>query len=208
MCRGSLFYVDSDMIYIHPSSLVERGCKVGRGTYVWHFCHLMRGAKVGENCSLGQNVVMMPHAVLADGCRVQNNVTLYTGVECEENVFLGPSCVFTNVLNPRAFISRKAEYKKTLLKEGSSIGANATILCGTVIGRYALIGAGAVVIRDVPDFALVVGNPSRQIGWVSRAAHRLNFDEEGFASCPETLELYQLRDGVVTLISEGKTEEE
>ncbi|MDY6121830.1 MAG: DapH/DapD/GlmU-related protein [Porphyromonas sp.] len=195
------------MVHIHPSSLVERGCKVGRGTYIWHFCHLMRGAQVGRNCSLGQNVVMMPHAVLADGCRVQNNVTLYTGVQCEEEVFLGPSCVFTNVLNPRAFINRKAEYNPTLLKRGCSIGANATILCGTVIGRYALVGAGAVVIRDVPDFGLVVGNPSRQIGWVSRAAHRLEFNEEGLAACPQTGEYYRLENGAVYLLEEDEDTE-
>lgn len=187
---------------IHPTAIVEDGCILGQGTRVWHFSHLMSDAIVGENCNIGQNVVMMPGARLGNGCKVQNNVSLYTGVVCEDGVFLGPSCVFTNVINPRAFVERKSEYKPTFVATGASIGANATILCGVTIGAYAMVGAGAVVLRDVAPYALVVGNPARQIGWISRAGHRLTFDKDGLATCPETGERYrksQKNDGIEPL---------
>lgn len=184
----------------HPTAIIDEGCSIGSGTIIWHFSHVMQGATLGKNCSLGQNVVVSPGVVLGDGCRVQNNVSIYTGVHCAENVFLGPSCVFTNILNPRAFISRKEEFLPTRIGCGASIGANATILCGISIGAYALVGAGAVVLSDVPDFALVVGNPARQIGWVSRYGERLNFDEKGRVQCPITQEVYQLSNSKVSLV--------
>lgn len=184
----------------HPTAIIDKGCSIGSGTIIWHFSHVMQGATLGKNCSLGQNVVVSPSVVLGDGCRVQNNVSIYTGVQCAENVFLGPSCVFTNILNPRAFISRKEEFLPTRVGCGASIGANATILCGISIGAYALVGAGTVVLSDVPDFALVVGNPARQIGWVSRHGERLNFDEKGRAQCPITQEVYQLSNSKVSLV--------
>ena len=184
----------------HPTAIIDEGCSIGSGTIIWHFSHVMQGATLGKNCSLGQNVVVSPGVVLGDGCRVQNNVSIYTGVQCAENVFLGPSCVFTNILNPRAFISRKGEFLPTRIGCGASIGANATILCGISIGAYALVGAGTVVLSDVPDFALVVGNPARQIGWVSRHGERLNFDEKGRAQCPTTQEIYQLSNSNVSLV--------
>nr|WP_314669688.1 DapH/DapD/GlmU-related protein [uncultured Porphyromonas sp.] len=184
----------------HPTAIIDEGCSIGSGTIIWHFSHVMQGATLGNNCSLGQNVVVSPGVILGDGCRVQNNVSIYTGVHCAENVFLGPSCVFTNILNPRAFISRKEEFLPTRIGCGASIGANATILCGISIGAYALVGAGTVVLSDVPDFALVVGNPARQIGWVSRYGERLNFDEKGRAQCPITQEVYQLSNSKVSLV--------
>ena len=184
----------------HPTAFIDEGCSIGSGTIIWHFSHVMQGATLGKNCSLGQNVVVSPGVVLGDGCRVQNNVSIYTGVHCAENVFLGPSCVFTNILNPRAFISRKEEFLPTRIGCGASIGANATILCGISIGAYALVGAGTVVLSDIPDFALVVGNPARQIGWVSRHGERLNFDEKGRAQCPITQEVYQLSNSKVSLV--------
>ena len=177
----------------HPTAVLDEGCQIGPNTRIWHFCHLMPGCHIGANCVLGQNVMVAPHVTLGDGVKVQNNVSLYTGVTCEDDVFIGPSAVFTNVLNPRSFVERKSEFRPTLLRRGASIGANATILCGTVIGQYALVGAGAVVLRDVPDYALVVGNPARQTGWVSRMGHRLHFDEAGEASCPESGERYTLK---------------
>jgi UDP-2-acetamido-3-amino-2,3-dideoxy-glucuronate N-acetyltransferase len=182
----------------HPTAVLDPGCAIGPGTRIWHFCHLMPGCRIGANCVLGQNVMVAPDVTLGDGVKVQNNVSLYTGVTCEDDVFIGPSAVFTNVLNPRSFVERKTEFRPTLLKKGASIGANATILCGTVIGRYALVGAGAVVLRDVPDYALAVGNPARQTGWVSRMGHRLHFDETGEAVCPESGERYALAAGRVT----------
>ena len=184
----------------HPTAIIDEGCSIGSGTVIWHFSHVMQGATLGNNCSLGQNVVVSPGVILGDGCRVQNNVSIYTGVHCAENVFLGPSCVFTNILNPRAFISRKEEFLSTRIGYGASIGANATILCGISIGAYALVGAGTVVLSNVPDFALVVGNPARQIGWVSRHGERLNFDEKGRAQCPITQEVYQLSNSNVSLV--------
>lgn len=181
----------------HPTAVLDDGCHIGPGTRIWHFCHLMPGCRIGANCVLGQNVMVAPSVTLGDGVKVQNNVSLYTGVTCEDDVFIGPSAVFTNVLNPRSFVERKTEFRPTLLKKGASIGANATVLCGTVIGQYALVGAGAVVLRDVPDYALMVGNPARQTGWVSRLGHRLHFDGEGLAVCPESGERYALREGRV-----------
>lgn len=182
--------------YAHPTAVLDEGCTIGAGTRIWHFCHLMTGSRTGARCVLGQNVMVAPGVVLGDGVKVQNNVSLYTGVTCEDDVFIGPSAVFTNVINPRSFVERKAEFRPTLLRRGASVGANATVLCGTVIGQYALIGAGAVVLRDVPDFGLVVGNPARQTGWVSRLGHRLHFDAAGVAHCPESGEAYRLEGGV------------
>ncbi len=166
----------------HESSYIETPCTIGRDTVIWHFSHIMKGAVIGENCRIGQNVVISPGAVLGHGVKVQNNVSVYTGVVCEDGVFLGPSCVFTNVINPRAFIERKEEFRKTLVRTGASIGANATVLCGVTVGRYALVGAGAVVTRDVPDYAVVVGNPARQTGYVCACAARLTF-EQNSAQC-------------------------
>lgn len=170
--------------FVHPSSYVDEPCAVGDGTKIWHFCHIMSGCRIGENCNLGQNVVISPGVTLGRNVRVQNNVSVYTGVVCEDDVFLGPSCVFTNVINPRSFIDRKAEFRETRLCKGSSVGANATIVCGHRIGRYALIGAGAVVTRDVPDYALVTGVPGRVAGYVCECGQRLRF-ENGRAQCPE-----------------------
>jgi UDP-2-acetamido-3-amino-2,3-dideoxy-glucuronate N-acetyltransferase len=188
--------------FSHPTSCIDEGAQIGEGSKIWHFSHIMKDAVVGEQCNIGQNVVVSPGVTLGKGCKVQNNVSIYTGVICEDYVFLGPSMVFTNVINPRAHIIRKDEYKITRVAQGASIGANATIVCGISIGQYALIGAGAVVIRDVPDFALVVGNPSRQIGWVSKAGHRLNFDSDGIATCSEDNSQYKLNTemNIVTLL--------
>jgi len=183
--------------FVHESSYVDEGVQLGKGTKVWHFCHLMGPSELGENCNLGQNVVLSPQVRLGNNVKVQNNVSIYTGVECEDDVFLGPSMVFTNVYNPRSAVSRKNEYRKTLVKKGATIGANATIVCGNNIGRYAFIGAGALVNRNVPDFALIVGNPGRQIGWMSMHGHRLHFGENSRAQCPESGILYVLEDGVV-----------
>lgn len=185
-------------IYIHPSSYIDEGAEIGPGTKIWHFCHIMAPSRIGQNCNIGQNVVVSPQVTLGNNVKVQNNVSIYTGVICEDDVFLGPSMVFTNVFNPRSAVSRKNEFRTTLVKKGASIGANATIVCGVTIGQYAFIGAGAVVTRHVPDFALVVGNPARQTGWMSRNGIRLNFNSEGQATCPETGLHYLLKDGVVT----------
>ena len=183
--------------YIHPTAVVDEPCQIGEGTRVWHFCHLMAGCRIGKECNLGQNVFVASSVVLGDGVKVQNNVSLYDGVICEDNVFLGPSMVFTNVLNPRSFVNRKSEYKPTRVGKGATIGANATILCGITIGSYAFVGAGAVVTHSVPDYALVVGTPARQMGWVSALGHTLSFDEQGFATCPESGKQYQLKDNQV-----------
>lgn len=183
--------------FIHPTAIVDAGCQIGDGTRVWHFCHLMPNSEVGENCILGQNVFVADGVRLGDGVKVQNNVSIYNGVECEDEVFLGPSMVFTNVLNPRSFIERKTEFKKTLVRKGATIGANATVVCGHTIGRYALVGAGSVVTCDVPDYALVVGNPARINGWVSEYGCKLDFDENGFAVCPESGQRYKLTDNRV-----------
>ena len=177
----------------HETAIIDADCTIGKNTRIWHFSHIMSGCTSGEGCNIGQNVVISPGVVLGNNVKIQNNVSVYTGVTCDDDVFLGPSCVFTNVINPRSAISRKDQYRKTHVGQGASIGANATIVCGHSIGAYALIGAGAVVTKDVPPYALVVGNPSRQIGWVSEYGHRLEFDTEGFATCPESGEKYQLK---------------
>ncbi len=181
-----------DSIFIHPSSVVEEGAQIGKGTKVWHFCHLMPGAKLGENCNIGQNVFIDNNAIIGNGVKIQNNVSIYNGVVIEEDAFIGPSVVFTNVINPRSFVERKNEFKRTLIKKGATLGANATILCGVEIGSYAMIGAGAVVSKSVADHALVVGNPARQTGWVSMAGHKLVFNEQNQAICPEGREGYKL----------------
>ncbi|MBS1730827.1 MAG: N-acetyltransferase [Bacteroidetes bacterium] len=183
--------------FVHPSAIIEEGAEIGAGTRIWHFSHIMPGCKVGNHCNIGQNVVIMPGVTLGNNVKVQNNVSLYTGVTCEDDVFLGPSCVFTNVINPRSAIERKNEYKETRVLKGASIGANATIICGHQIGRYAFIGAGAVVTKDVPDYALFFGNPAKQEGWVSEYGHRLHFNDSAFALCPESGDKYSLVDHVV-----------
>jgi UDP-2-acetamido-3-amino-2,3-dideoxy-glucuronate N-acetyltransferase len=181
----------------HETAVIDDGCSIGNGTRIWHFSHLMPGCEVGENCNIGQNVVISPGVVLGNNVKVQNNVSIYTGVICEDDVFLGPSCVFTNVINPRSAFARKDQYKSTLVEKGASIGANATIVCGNKIGEYAFIGAGAVVTKEVPPYALLVGNPAKQVGWISRAGHKLEFDSMGFANCPETKEKYQLENNKI-----------
>lgn len=186
--------------YAHPTAVIDEGCVIGAGTKIWHFSHIMSNCKIGENCNIGQNVVVSRQVVLGNNVKVQNNVSIYTGVICEDDVFLGPSMVFTNVINPRSAINRKSEYAKTTVKKGATIGANATIVCGHDIGRYAFIGAGAVVTKSVPAYALVVGNPARQTGWMSEFGHRLNFDKNGFAVCPESKQRYQLKQGHVERI--------
>jgi UDP-2-acetamido-3-amino-2,3-dideoxy-glucuronate N-acetyltransferase len=196
-----LFMSNTEKEYFaHPTAIIDEGCKIGKGTKIWHFSHIMPDCVIGENCNLGQNVVVSPKVVLGNNVKVQNNVSIYTGVICEDDVFLGPSMVFTNVINPRSAIPRRDQYKETLVKKGASIGANATIICGHTIGKYAMVGAGSVVTKDVPDYALVVGNPARQIGWVSEYGHRLQFDERGIAICPESGQKYQLKDGKVSRI--------
>ncbi|MCS7072838.1 MAG: acetyltransferase [Bacteroidia bacterium] len=184
-------------VQIHPTAVIDEGCIIGEGTKIWHFCHIMPDCVIGKDCNLGQNVVVSPGVRLGDRVKVQNNVSIYTGVICEDEVFLGPSMVFTNVINPRAAINRRNEYKETLVKRGATIGANATILCGITIGEYAFIGAGAVVTKSVPPYALVIGNPARQTGWMSEAGHKLRFNEEGYATCPETGNLYSIVKGIV-----------
>jgi UDP-2-acetamido-3-amino-2,3-dideoxy-glucuronate N-acetyltransferase len=186
--------------FAHETAVIDKNCQIGKGTKIWHFSHIMSNCKIGESCNLGQNVVVSPDVVLGRNVKVQNNVSIYTGVICEDDVFLGPSMVFTNVINPRSAVNRKNEYLKTIVKKGASIGANATIVCGNNIGEYAFIGAGAVVTKEIPAFALVVGNPSKQIGWVSEYGHRLNFDEDGLATCKESGEEYQLKDNNVVKI--------
>ena len=181
--------------FVHETAVIDLGCQIGEGTKIWHFSHLMTGCELGNNCNIGQNVVISPEVILGNNVKVQNNVSIYTGVICEDDVFLGPSCVFTNVINPRSFIERKDEFRTTLVKHGATIGANATIVCGNIIGEYAMIGAGAVVTKDVLPYALVTGNPAHQTGWVSEYGHRLFFNEEGEATCPETGQHYQLKDG-------------
>ena len=184
--------------FAHESAFIDDGCEIGDGVKIWHFSHIMKGAKIGDGCNIGQNVVVSPDVILGNNCKVQNNVSIYTGVICEDDVFLGPSMVFTNVINPRSAVIRKDEYLKTHVKKGASIGANSTIVCGNDIGEFAFIGAGAVVTKEVPAYALVVGNPSKQIGWMSEFGHRLNFDESGEAVCPESGEKYNLIDGTVS----------
>ena len=186
--------------FAHETAVIDEGCEIGAGTKIWHFSHIMPNCIIGNNCNIGQNVVVSPQVVLGSNVKVQNNVSIYTGVICEDDVFLGPSMVFTNVINPRSAVNRRGEYLRTVVKKGASIGANATIVCGNDIGEYAFIGAGAVVVKEVLPYALVVGNPSRQIGWMSKYGHRLSFDDDGFAVCPESQEKYQLKEGRVTKI--------
>lgn len=186
--------------FVHPTATIDSPCDIGEGTKIWHYSHVMERAKIGSNCQLGQNVFIDKDVVLGNNCKVQNNVSIYTGVTCEDEVFLGPACVFTNVINPRSSISRKNEFKKTLIKKGASIGANATIVCGIIVGEFALVGAGAVIIENVNAFALVVGNPAKQIGWVSENGVRLVFDEHGLGFCPESGIKYKLEEGIVTIV--------
>lgn len=187
--------------FAHETAVVDSGCKIGKGTKIWHFSHLMQNCVLGLNCNIGQNVVISPEVVLGNNVKVQNNVSIYTGVICEDDVFLGPSMVFTNVLNPRSAINRRGEYLKTTVKKGASIGANATIVCGHDIGEFAFIGAGAVVTKTVLPYALMVGNPARQLGWMSEYGHRLVFDNDGVAICPESDEKYELKNNQVQKIS-------
>jgi UDP-2-acetamido-3-amino-2,3-dideoxy-glucuronate N-acetyltransferase len=184
----------------HETAIIDEGCEIGEGTKIWHFSHIMSNCTIGKNCNIGQNVVVSPGVSLGKNVKVQNNVSIYTGVVCDDDVFLGPSMVFTNVINPRSAIIRKEEYRETRLKKGASVGANATIICGNTIGKYALIGAGAVATKEVEDYALVVGNPAKQIGWVSEYGHRLTFDENNKAICPESNQKYQLENNKVTEI--------
>lgn len=183
--------------FAHESAFVDEGCSIGEGTKIWHFSHIMSNCTLGENCNIGQNVVISPEVILGKNVKVQNNVSIYTGVICEDDVFLGPSMVFTNVVNPRSGVNRRGQYSKTVVKKGASIGANATIVCGHDIGEYAFIGAGSVVTKHIPAYALVVGNPARQIGWMSEYGHRLNFNEDGLAICLESNEKYQLENNQV-----------
>jgi len=186
--------------FVHESSYVDENVTIGKNTKIWHFSHILSNTKIGENSSFGQNCVVGPNVIIGNGVKVQNNISIYEGVEIEDDVFLGPSMVFTNVINPRSFIVRKEEFKKTLVKKGSSIGANVTIVCGNTLGAYAFIGAGAVVIKDVPDYALIVGNPGKIIGWVSKAGIRLDFDKNGEAFCEESSEKYLLKNNCVHVI--------
>lgn len=184
--------------FVHETAVVDERCEIGEGTKIWHFSHIMTGCRIGSHCNIGQNVVISPDVVLGNNVKVQNNVSVYTGVTCGDDVFLGPSCVFTNVTNPRSAINRKSQYARTHVGKGATIGANATIVCGHDIGEYAFIGAGAVVTKNVPSYALLVGNPAHQIGWMSEYGHRLEFDADGMATCPESGERYSLKKGIVT----------
>jgi len=193
--------MENNMLYFaHPTAIIDDDCQIGEGTKIWHFSHVMSHCVIGNGCNIGQNVVISPDVVLGNNVKIQNNVSVYTGVRCEDDVFLGPSMVFTNVINPRSAVNRKNEYRQTIVRKGASIGANATIVCGHDIGRYAFIAAGAVVTKTVPDYALVVGNPARQTGWVSEYGHKLHFDEQGFATCPESGQRYQLQNNQVSRI--------
>ena len=183
--------------FAHETAVIDEGCQIGEGTKIWHFSHIMPNCTLGLSCNIGQNVVISPEVILGNNVKVQNNVSIYTGVICEDDVFLGPSMVFTNVMNPRSAVNRRDNYLKTIVKKGATIGANATIVCGHDIGRYAFIGAGAVVTKHVPDYALVVGNPARQIGWMSEYGHRLNFNENGLAECPESGQKYRWNGNLV-----------
>lgn len=190
--------------FAHETAVIDDGAQIGDGCKIWHFTHIMTGSILGENCNLGQNVVVSPEVVLGRNVKVQNNVSIYTGVICEDDVFLGPSMVFTNVINPRSAVARKDEYMATVVGKGATIGANATVVCGNNIGKYAFIGAGAVVIGEVKPYALVVGNPARQVGWMSEFGHRLHFNEEGLATCPESRERYLLEEGAVRKIEKDQ----
>lgn len=187
--------------FAHETAVIDEGVSIGKGTKIWHFSHIMTGSVIGKNCNIGQNVVISPGVKLGNNVKVQNNVSVYTGVICEDDVFLGPSMVFTNVVNPRSAVNRRDKYEETLVEKGATIGANATIVCGHKIGRFAFIGAGAVVTKDVKPYSLVVGNPARHTGWMSEYGHKLNFDAGGFAVCPESGEKYSLKDGIVNKIT-------
>jgi UDP-2-acetamido-3-amino-2,3-dideoxy-glucuronate N-acetyltransferase len=184
--------------FSHESVVIDNEVEIGSNTKIWHFSHIMTGCKIGSNCNIGQNVVISPGVIIGNNVKIQNNVSLYTGVVCEDDVFLGPSCVFTNVRNPRSFVNRRNEYLKTIIAKGASVGANATIICGNNIGRYAFIGAGAVLTKSVPDYALIIGNPGKQIGWMSEYGYKLDFDSKGTAICMESGEKYILLNGVVS----------
>lgn len=186
--------------FAHETAVVDDGCEIGKGTRIWHFSHVMSGARLGENCNLGQNVLVSDDVILGNNVKVQNNVSIYTGVICEDDVFLGPSMVFTNIVNPRSAVVRKGAYVKTLVGKGASIGANATIICGNNLGEFCFIGAGAVVTKDVPAYALVVGNPGKHVGWMSEYGHRLHFDEQNLAVCPENGDKYELKNGEVSKV--------
>lgn len=193
--------MNSPLFFVHETAVIDQGAKIGEGTKIWHFSHIMSDSIIGARCNIGQNVVISPGVVLGNNVKIQNNVSIYTGVTCDDDVFLGPSCVFTNVINPRSAINRKSEYAKTHVGKGASIGANATIVCGHDIGAFAFIGAGAVVTKNIPDFALVIGNPARQTGWMSEYGHKLKFDEQGKATCPESGQVYELNNGQVKRIA-------
>ncbi|MGB4204719.1 MAG: DapH/DapD/GlmU-related protein [Bacteroidales bacterium] len=192
--------MDKKEYFAHETAVIDEGCSIGKGTKIWHFSHIMPNSVIGENCNIGQNVVISPEVVLGRNVKVQNNVSIYTGVICEDDVFLGPSMVFTNIINPRSAVVRKGEYVRTLVKRGASIGANATVVCGNDIGEFAFIGAGAVVTKEVLPYALVIGNPARQAGWMSEYGHKLNFNENGIAVCPESGEKYKLENNRVRKI--------
>lgn len=191
----------SSKFFAHESAVIDEGCQIGEGTKIWHFSHIMPNCTIGQSCNIGQNVVVSPEVILGNNVKVQNNVSIYTGVICEDDVFLGPSMVFTNVINPRSAVNRRDQYLKTTVKIGASIGANATIVCGNDIGKFAFIGAGAVVTKEIPDYALVVGNPAKQIGWMSEFGHRLNFDDNNVAVCEESQEKYKLENNRVSKIA-------
>src|SRR5512138_2598855 len=186
--------------FAHPTAVIDNGSNIGGGTKIWHFSHIMTGCEIGENCNIGQNVVVSPGVALGNNVKIQNNVSIYTGVTCEDDVFLGPSMVFTNILNPRSAVVRRDQYIRTMVRRGATIGANATIVCGIEIGEFAFIGAGAVVTKDVKPYELVVGNPGRHVGWMSEFGHRLEFGNDGIAVCPESGEQYLLKDGLVSKI--------
>ncbi|MCX6260207.1 MAG: DapH/DapD/GlmU-related protein [Bacteroidia bacterium] len=188
--------------FAHETAVIDEGTKIGKGTKIWYFSHVMTGSEIGENCNIGQNVVISPGVKLGRNVKVQNNVSIYTGVVCDDDVFLGPSMVFTNIVNPRSAIIRKDSYISTIVEKGASIGANSTIICGNRIGKYSFVGAGAVVTKDVKPYALVVGNPARQTGWMSEYGHKLQFDDKGFAICPESGEKYRIQDGNVIKVNQ------
>ncbi len=192
---------DTKLYFAHATALIDEGCEIGEGTKIWHFSHVMPNCKLGKNCNVGQNVVISPEVILGSNVKIQNNVSIYTGVTCDDDVFLGPSMVFTNVTNPRSAVNRKNEYAKTHVGKGATIGANATIVCGHDIGKFAFIGAGAVVTKHVPDYALLVGNPAKQIGWMSEYGHRLEFDKTGNAVCEESGQKYKLEHSVVIRVN-------
>jgi UDP-2-acetamido-3-amino-2,3-dideoxy-glucuronate N-acetyltransferase len=192
--------MNTNEYFAHPTAVIDEGCSIGKGTKIWHFTHIMPGCTIGEQCNIGQNVVISPQVILGRNVKIQNNVSVYTGVTCDDDVFLGPSMVFTNVINPRSAVNRKSEYAKTHVGKGATIGANATIVCGHDIGAYAFIGAGAVVTKNIPAYSLWVGNPARQRGWMSENGHQLSFNDEGVATCPESGERYKLENGEVQKI--------